>query len=135
MKTKLKRFGVAIPEDLLSKFDDFIKRNRYTNRSEAIRDLIRAELAKENWMLNKKCAGIISIVYNHHKRELVDKIVDIQHDFQDIIVASQHIHLDHDNCLEVIITHGNSIKIQELANHLKATKGVIHSTLSFSSIV
>ncbi len=135
MKVKLKRFGVAIPEDLLKKFDDFIKRTGYTNRSEAIRDLIRAEFAKENWLSNKECAGVISIVYNHHKRELVDKIVNVQHDYQDIIIASQHIHLDHENCLEVIITRGNSQKIQKLADKLKATKGINHTTVSFTSVM
>ncbi len=134
-KEKLKRFGVAIPEGLLLKFDNYIREKNYKNRSEAIRDLIRAEFVKENWVLNKECAGVISIVYNHHKRELVDKIVDIQHDYQDIIVASQHIHLDHDNCLEVIITRGNSKKIQALADKLKSAKGVNHTALSFTSVV
>lgn len=135
MKNNLKRFGVAIPQDLLSKFDSYIKSKGYKNRSEAIRDLIRAEFVEKDVVENKEVAGVISIVYNHHKRELVDKIVDIQHNFQDIIVASQHIHLDQNNCLEVIITRGIASKIKKLADKLGAIKGVLHKSLSFTSVV
>jgi CopG family nickel-responsive transcriptional regulator len=135
MKEKLKRFGVSIPLSLLLKFDEYIKNKNYKNRSEAIRDLIRAEFVKESFETNKEVAGVISIVYDHHKRELVDKIVDIQHDYQDIIIASQHIHLDHDNCLEVIIARGKAQRIKDLASRLQATKGVKHTTLSFTAVV
>ena len=135
MKEKLRRFGVSIPLSLLLKFDEYIRNKNYKNRSEAIRDLIRAEFVKESFETNKEVAGVISIVYNHHKRELVDKIVDVQHDYQDIIVASQHIHLDHDNCLEVIITRGKTQRIKELSSKLQSTKGVKHTTLSFTAVV
>mgnify|MGYP000563517823 CR=1 FL=1 len=135
MKEKLRRFGVSIPLSLLLKFDEYIRNKNYKNRSEAIRDLIRAEFVKESFETNKEVAGVISIVYNHHKRELVDKIIDVQHDYQDIIVASQHIHLDHDNCLEVIITRGKTQRIKELSSKLQSTKGVKHTTLSFTAVV
>jgi CopG family nickel-responsive transcriptional regulator len=135
MKEKLKRFGVSIPLSLLLKFDEYIKNKNYKNRSEAIRDLIRAEFVKESFETNKEVSGVISIVYDHHKRELVDKIVDIQHDYQDIIIASQHIHLDHDNCLEVIIARGKAQRIKDLSSRLQATKGVKHTTLSFTAVV
>ncbi len=135
MKEKLRRFGVSIPLSLLLKFDEYIRNKNYKNRSEAIRDLIRAEFVKESFETNKEVAGVISIVYNHHKRELVDKIIDVQHDYQDIIVASQHIHLDHDNCLEVIITRGKTKRIKELSSKLQSTKGVKHTTLSFTAVV
>ncbi len=135
MKEKLKRFGVSIPLSLLLKFDEYIRSKNYKNRSEAIRDLIRAEFVKESFETNKEVAGVISIVYDHHKRELVDKIVNVQHDYQDIIVASQHIHLDHDNCLEVIITRGKTQRIKELSSKLQSTKGVKHTTLSFTAVV
>jgi CopG family nickel-responsive transcriptional regulator len=127
--SEIKRFGVSIPIGLLLKFDEYIRNKNYKNRSEAIRDLIRAEFVKESFETNKEVAG----VYDHHKRELVDKIVDIQHDYQDIIIASQHIHLDHDNCLEVIITRGKAQRIRGLASKLQATKGVKHTTLSFTA--
>ncbi|MFN3551426.1 MAG: ribbon-helix-helix protein, CopG family, partial [Endomicrobiia bacterium] len=71
MKTKLKRFGIAIPQDLLIKFDKYIKNKNYKNRSEAIRDLIRSEFVRETWISNKEVVGVISIVYDHHKRQLV----------------------------------------------------------------
>jgi len=135
MKEKLKRFGVSIPLSLLLKFDEYIKNKNYKNRSEAIRDLIRAEFVKESFETNKEVSGVISIVYDHHKRELVDKIVDIQHDYQDIIIASQHIHLDHDNCLEVIIARGKAQRIKDLSSKLQSTKGVKHTTLSFTAVV
>ncbi len=135
MNSKLKRFGVAIPQELLVKFDKFIKERKYKNRSEAIRDLIRAEFVKKSWELNQQIVGVISIVYNHHKRELVDKIVDIQHEFQDMIVASQHIHLDSENCLEVILTRGKGQDVQTLKDRLAAVKGVLHATLSVTAVV
>lgn len=135
MNTKLKRFGVAIPEDLLSKFDAFIKEKNYQNRSEAIRDLIREKFVEKSWQENEVVYGVISIVYDHHKRALVDKIVDVQHDYQQLIVASQHVHLSHDNCLEVIITKGKAKEIQQLKDKLSSIKGVIHSTLNITGVV
>lgn len=135
MQTKLKRFGVAIPEDLLKKFDEYIRNKNYKNRSEAIRDLIRAEFVKESWVSNKIVAGAISIVYDHHKRELVDKIVDIQHNHQNLIIASSHIHLDHHHCLEVIIVKGKASLIQKLKDKLSSIKGVEHTTLNITAVV
>ncbi|MCS7231332.1 MAG: nickel-responsive transcriptional regulator NikR [Elusimicrobiota bacterium] len=135
MKTTLKRFGIAIPKELLERFDKYIKEKKYKNRSEAIRDLIRAEFVKKSWQQNKEVVGVISIVYNHHKRELLDKIVDLQHNYQHLIIASQHIHLTHESCLEVILTRGKAKSIQELKDKLAAIKGVTHSTLSITSIV
>lgn len=135
MKKKLKRFGVAIPENLLSKFDNFIKQKNYQNRSEAIRDLIREKFVEKSWQENKEVYGVISIVYDHHKRALVDKIVDVQHTHQKLIIASQHVHLSHDNCLEVIIVKGKAKEIQYLKDNLSSIKGVIHSTLSITDIV
>ncbi|GAI11673.1 unnamed protein product, partial [marine sediment metagenome] len=103
----LKRFGVSIEESLLKKFDDFIEKHSYGNRSEAIRDLIRKELVDEEWVKSdKKVAGAIVMVYDHHRRELMGNLVNIQHDYQKNIISSQHIHLDHDLCLEVIIVRG-----------------------------
>ncbi|MCS7228342.1 MAG: nickel-responsive transcriptional regulator NikR [Endomicrobia bacterium] len=135
MKIKLKRFGVSIPQDLLKEFDRYIKAKNYKNRSEAIRDLIREKFVEKDYNENKEVAGVVSIVYNHHKRELVDKIVDIQHNFQTLILATQHIHLDHDHCLEVILTRGKAKEIQHLKDHLSAIKGVLHTTLSITKVV
>ena len=125
--SSLVRFGVSLEEGLLKKFDRHIKKNKYTNRSEAVRDLIREELVKKEWMENKEVAGAITIVYDHHTRELVNKILDIQHDYHDFILSTQHIHLDHHNCFEIIVTRGKSKDIEELFQLLKSAKGVKHA--------
>ena len=130
---QLVRFGVSLEKELLSHFDSHLKDKKYTNRSEALRDLIREDLVKEEWRENKEIAGTITVIYDHHKRELVNKLMDIQHDFGGVIISAQHIHLDHHNCLEIIALKGSPKKARELADTLKAAKGVKHATLSMSS--
>ena len=130
---KLARFGVSLDQELLGKFDRLIREKKYTNRSEAFRDLIREDLVKAEWKKNKEIVGAITLIYDHHKRELVNKLMDIQHDFGGIIISSQHIHLDHNNCLEIIAVKGFSEEAQKLANSLKSVKGVKHGTLSLST--
>jgi len=125
--SKLIRFGVSLEEDLLNKFDRHIKRKKYTNRSEAIRDLIRSELIKEEWTENKEVTGAITIVYDHHTRDLVNKVLDVQHDHHNCILSTQHIHLDHHNCFEIIVTKGKSKEIEELYLKLKSLKSVKHA--------
>lgn len=125
--SKLIRFGVSLEEDLLNKFDRHIKRKKYTNRSEAIRDLIRSELIKEEWTENKEVTGAITIVYDHHTRDLVNKVLDVQHDHHDCILSTQHIHLDHHNCFEIIVTKGKSREIEDLYLKLKSLKSVKHA--------
>ena len=127
------RFSISLPKDLLDKFDQLIREKNYTNRSEALRDLIRQELIKKEWQEGKEIAGAITLIYNHHKRELLNKITDVQHDFQRIIISSQHIHLDQDNCLEIIAIRGSPKEAQKLADSLKSNKGIKHVTLSMSS--
>jgi len=129
----LVRFGISLDKELLAKFDRHIKDKRYTNRSEAIRDLIREDLIKHEWREDKDIAGAITLIYDHHKRELLNKITDIQHDFQRIIISTQHIHLDHDNCLEVVALRGSAREARKLSDMLKAITGVKHGTLSMST--
>ena len=126
------RFGISLEKDLLANFDNLIKRRKYTNRSEAIRDLIRQELLKKALEENREVAGAITFIYDHHQRDLLNKIIDVQHDHQDIIQSSQHIHLDHHNCLEIVAVKGNYGKVNKLADTLKALKGVKHGSLSMS---
>jgi len=130
---KVFRFGISLDKDLLDKFDRLIREKNYTNRSEAFRDLIREDLVKAEWKKNKEIVGAITLIYNHHKRELVNKLMDIQHDFGGIIISSQHIHLDHNNCLEIIAVKGVAKEAQKLADSLKSVKGVKHGTLSLST--
>ena len=124
--SNLKRFGVSLEDNLLKRFDKYITQEKYNNRSEAIRDLIREKFIEEEWVKGKNIIGVITIVYDHHLREVVNKIIDIQHHYPNMVKASQHIHVDHHNCLEVIIAEGKPDKVKELANNLKALKGVKH---------
>jgi len=127
------RFGVSLNKELLEKFDSLIRERNYSNRSEAIRDLIRDEFVKKEWIEGDDVAGAITLIYDHHRKDLLSKITDIQHNYQKIIISTQHIHLDHDNCLEIIAVRGNPEQVQRLADTLKAIKGVKHGTLSMSS--
>lgn len=127
------RFGVSLEKTLIDKFDRHIRDRNYANRSEAIRDLIRQELVKKEWMDGVEVAGAITLIYNHHRRDLLEKITDIQHDFQKVIISAQHVHLDHDNCLEIVAVRGRSGDIGRLADTLRSIKGVKHGTLSMSS--
>ena len=130
---KLVRFGVSLEQDLLEKFDRLTKERSYTCRSEAFRDLIRQELVEKQWQSGQEIAGAITLLYDHHKRELVNKLMDIQHAFGDMIISSQHVHLDHNNCLEIIAVKGFPKEAQKLADSLKSVKGVKHGTLSMST--
>ena len=132
----LKRFGVSIEKNLLDKFDSYVRKRGYGNRSEALRDLIRKELVDSRWSdnANEKVAGAIIIIYDHHRRELVDDIINIQHDYHKVIISSQHVHLDHDTCLEVIVVKGKIAELFELETKLKVIKGVKHALLAKSTL-
>jgi CopG family nickel-responsive transcriptional regulator len=131
--SELMRFGVSMDGALLERFDRLIREKNYTNRSEALRDLIRQELVKKEWEESNEVAGAVTLVYDHHKRDLLNKIMDFQHDFQKVIISTQHVHLDHHNCLEIIAVKGLSEEVRKLANALKAMTGVRHVTLSMTS--
>ena len=130
--SELVRFGVSLEKELLEKFDDLIRRRKYTNRSEALRDMIRQELLKQEWEAGGEVAGAITFIYDHHTRELLSKITDIQHDSQEVIISTQHIHLDHNHCLEIVAVKGRVKKVMKLADSLKAIKGVPHCALSMT---
>jgi CopG family nickel-responsive transcriptional regulator len=124
---ELERIGIAIGEDLLVEFDELIERRGYTSRSEAIRDLIRRELVDEiSGSPGAEVYGTVTLIYDHHTRLLPEKLTELQHQYHDAIMSSVHVHLDHDNCLEVILVRGRSALVQKLANALIATKGVKH---------
>ena len=130
---QLVRFGVSLPKNLIEKFDALIKRKNYPNRSEAIRDLIRQSLIEEEVQSNQEVVGILHLLYDHHKRELSDKLTHIQHDHHELIISSTHVHLNHDNCVEVILLRGKGEEIQILADKLIATIGVINGKLFITS--
>jgi CopG family nickel-responsive transcriptional regulator len=131
--SELVRFGVSLEKSLLDRFDRLIRERRYTNRSEALRDLIREELVKKAWAEGMEVAGAVTFLFDHHQRDLQNRITDIQHDYQKLIISTQHVHLDHDNCLEIVAVRGKAGNIQELTNRLKSTRGVRHCSLSMSS--
>jgi CopG family nickel-responsive transcriptional regulator len=124
---ELCRIGVAINEELLAQFDKLLEKRGYTNRSEAFRDLIRNELVKERWdSPNSEVFGTVTLVYDHHVRLLTEKLTELQHKHHSSIISATHVHLDHDNCLEVILVRGRAAAVEKLANALIATKGVKH---------
>jgi CopG family transcriptional regulator, nickel-responsive regulator len=130
----LSRIGVAIDADLLKRFDRFIAKQGYTNRSEAFRDLIRDRLvtaAVES--SDAPAVGTITLIYDHHSRLLPEKLTNLQHDHHNLIIATTHAHLDHDTCLEVIVVKGPAGRLQNVADLLIGTKGVQHGRLVMSS--
>jgi CopG family nickel-responsive transcriptional regulator len=129
----LVRFGVSLDSELLSKFDSLIKGKNYTNRSEAVRDLIRQELISKEWEMGAVVAGAITLIYDHHKRDVLGKVIDIQHEYQSLIISTQHIHLDHHNCLEIVAVQGRAEEVKGLAATLKSVKGVRHGSLNMAS--
>ena len=130
MAEKITRFGVSIEPDLLKKFDKIIKMEGYTNRSEAIRDLVRKNLIrKEKRNPNAESIGTLTMIYDHHIGNLTNKLLDLQHDHTKEILSTTHIHIDHDNCLEVLVLKGKTGKIQKLADNIKSLKGIKHGEL------
>jgi CopG family transcriptional regulator, nickel-responsive regulator len=127
------RFGVSLDERLLKEFDRHIQRRRYTNRSEALRDLIRDNLVGEQWEDDKDTVGTVTFVYNHHVRDLTNKLTTIQHDFQGQILSGMHVHLDHDHCLEVLVVKGKGSEIRQVADALISVKGVKHGKLTMTT--
>jgi len=128
--TDLVRFGVSIESGLLDEFDTLISERGYSNRSEAIRDLIRDYAAERDWEEGGEAAGGIVFVYDHHQRELSDRLVDIQHDALDIVVSNLHVHLSHHRCLEVIVVRGRAASIRSLVDQLRSQKGVTHCSVA-----
>ena len=129
----LTRFSVSLDRDLLKRFDAQIKAEHYPTRSKAIADLIRDSLIKKQWVEGKAVAGAIVLVYDHHKPDLTNKLTHIQHDAHGLIVSSQHVHLDHHNCLEIIVVKGKPRRVETLAQKLRSVKGVKHASLTMTT--
>jgi CopG family nickel-responsive transcriptional regulator len=129
----LKRFSISLEEDLLAGFDRYISRHGYSNRSEAVRDLIRKALVTEEWADDCEVVGVVTMVYDHHRSQLQERITELQHDFYELITSTTHIHMDHHNCLEVTIVKGKASQVQDLAGRLIALRGVKDGSLTMSS--
>ena len=128
------RFSVSVEEDLLKQFDKYCKEEQLATRSEAVRQLIRDMLTRRAWESGSQdVAGTLTLVYDHHRPQLRDHLVKLQHDHTDLIVSSMHVHLSHDLCLEVIILRGPAGKLQKIASQLKGLKGIFKGELVVGS--
>jgi CopG family nickel-responsive transcriptional regulator len=136
MEQELMRIGVSLPEKLLTRFDDIILQRGYSSRSEGIRDAIRNYIVHYEWMsdVQGERVGVITLVYSHSQRGLVENLTEIQHDFGAIIQSSLHVHLDHDNCLEVVVLKGDGQDVKKAAESMMALKGVKHVKLTTTSM-
>jgi CopG family nickel-responsive transcriptional regulator len=130
----LVRFGVSIPDDLLDKFDVLIAEKGYTNRSEAIRDLIRDRLVEDEWSASDhEVVGTVTVVYNHEQSDLAQKLTQIQHRQHELVISSLHVHLDQHNCLEVLVIRGRSEDVKKVGQLLISTRGVKHGKITMTT--
>jgi CopG family nickel-responsive transcriptional regulator len=128
------RFSVSLPQALLRDLDSMVQEKGYDNRSLAIADMVRNQLVEHRQQLsNQEIAGTITLVYDHHKPHLQSVLTDIQHDHHDVIVSTMHVHLDHHNCLEVLVVRGKAGIIKRIADALIAAKGVKHGKLTITT--
>jgi len=123
------RFGVSLEADLLEALDNYVLENKFPNRSQAIRQLIERNIVEKKWQCNNLVAGAITLVYDHHRRDLGRKITDIQHGYFKEILAVQHFHLSFETCMEIIAVKGQAYRLTELSDKLIALKGVRHGKL------
>jgi CopG family nickel-responsive transcriptional regulator len=126
------RFGVSLEQVLLKSLDKYVEDNHLTNRSQAIRQLINNNLVEKKWQCNNIVAGSVTLVYDPHKRDILKHLTDIQHEYNSVILSTQHFHLDYDHCLDIVAVKGKAIKLTELSDKLKAVKGIQHGKLTMS---
>jgi CopG family nickel-responsive transcriptional regulator len=129
----LARIAISIDAKLMDRFDRSIEEKGYTNRSEAVRDLIRDSLVELEWEAGKEVVGTITLVYSHHTRELPDTLNDLQHHHYSSIISNLHVHLDEHNCLEVMVVRGKSSEVKKIADRLIGTRGVVHGKLTMAT--
>jgi CopG family nickel-responsive transcriptional regulator len=130
---ELARFGVSISSELLTRFDEVIASKGYKNRSEAIRDLVRDYLVEYEWEEDVETMGAVTMVYDHHMRELSESLIAMQHDHYSSIISSTHIHIDEHNCLEVVVIRGKGSEVKKIADRLISTRGVKHGRLTMTT--
>lgn len=129
---KVVRLGVSIEQDVLQLLDDFVVDNQFPNRSQGIRHLIQRMEVEKQWESNELVAGSITLLFEHQRLDVLNKIRNIQHDFNHVILCSQQVNVDHNSCMEIIALKGYAYVLNELTNLLQATKGVISSGISMS---
>jgi CopG family transcriptional regulator, nickel-responsive regulator len=133
-KETVSRFSVSLPPSLLRQLDEMSAEKGYDNRSQAIADMIRNHLVEHRQKFgNEEICGTVTLVYDHHKQHLQATLTDIQHDYHDVILSTVHVHLDHHNCLEVLLVRGKAALIRKIADELISAKGVKHGKLTVTS--
>jgi len=132
--TQITRFGISMDSRLLNRFDAFLADHGYANRSEGIRDLVRDRLVQEEWKDERtETVGTVTLIYDHHQRELTEKLTGMQHRWHASILSAMHIHLDERRCLEVLAVRGRASVLKAIADSLISTKGVKHGKLVMTS--
>ncbi len=132
--SELVRLSISLEKPLADRLERMVRGSRYTNRSEFIRDLIRQRLVEQQWADERReVVGTITLIYDHHARQLSDRLIDIQHDHHDQILATTHVHLSHDHCAEMIMVRGQAGRIRRLADDLRKQRGVLHAGLTMSA--
>jgi CopG family transcriptional regulator, nickel-responsive regulator len=126
------RFGVSVEQDILDRLDEYVKENKFTNRSQAIRHLVSKNIVEKKWQCDNIVAGSVTLIYDHHKNELLNQLTQVQHDYHEEILSSQHCHLDHNQCLEIVAVKGKASRLTELADKLIAIKGIQHGKLTMT---
>jgi len=130
---KTVRFAISLDHRLRDDFDRILVNKKYATRSEAVRDLIRDRLVGEHWDAKQDTVGTITIVYDHHVRDLTEKLTSLQHDYHKLILSTMHVHLDHDHCIEVLVVKGKGKAVRTVADSLISTKGVKHGKLTMTT--
>ncbi|WP_424191600.1 nickel-responsive transcriptional regulator NikR [Ampullimonas aquatilis] len=132
----MERFTISLEDKLAQEFDAWIAQRAYANRSEAVRDLLRAELERTRQVQEASfhCVACLSYVFNHHERDLAERLTLLQHDHHDLTISTMHAHLDHDHCLETVILRGDSVAVQHFANAVCAERGVYHGKLNLITV-
>jgi CopG family nickel-responsive transcriptional regulator len=129
----LVRLSISLEADLAARLERLVARSRYENRSEFIRDLIRAQLVEQEWEREREVLGIIALIYDHHQSGLTDRLTELQHEHHTNVLASTHVHLDHRHCAEMIMTRGKPSTLRKLADGMRRMRGVMHAALAVSS--
>ncbi|MFZ2955562.1 MAG: nickel-responsive transcriptional regulator NikR [Candidatus Ozemobacteraceae bacterium] len=135
-ESAVRRFSVCMPADLVNQLDELVSGKVVANRSQALAEMVRTHLVDRQAACGQQeIAGVITLVYDHHKRDLQSELTEIQHDTQDVIIATMHVHLDHHRCLEVLTVRGKVPQVRELADRLIATRGVTHGRLTVTATI
>ncbi len=128
--SEIVRFSVSVEDDLLEQFDRYCRQEQFATRSEAVRQMIREMLTRRAWESGShEVVGTLTLVYDHHRAQLRDRLMDVQHENTDLVVSTIHTHLSHDLCLEVIILRGPAERLQQIASQLKGLKGIYKGEL------